>query len=321
MSFPAASPLARLLRQTVSLLTTSLALFFLPAQAQTAADAAARQKLDTRLLGVVDRTATPLAGWLKQATGGPLVKVIVSTDGSDPLGLTRLLQSVLSLGGAVHQTYPSLNALAVMLPAGGLLTLAQDPTVVGITPNAPVTRSASLLQQASGSAEVPAASGFNPVRGLDGSGIGIAVLDSGIAWQHRQFASAGLPGLPGTSRVRQRVDLVALGSKVLGGGWKPGANDSALTAVSGAIASLPSALGSAAALGGGTADVYGHGTHVASIAAGQGSYQGPDASGIAPNATLYDVRVLGDDGTGSTSDVLAGIEWVIQPRQRGSTSA
>ena len=63
------------------------------------------------------------------------------------------------------------------------------------------------------------------------------------------------------------------------------------------------------------ADVYGHGTHVAGIIAGQPAaaarvtplYTG----GIAPGANLINVRVLGADGSGLTSDVIAGIEWVI----------
>jgi len=62
-------------------------------------------------------------------------------------------------------------------------------------------------------------------------------------------------------------------------------------------------------------DVYGHGTHIAGIIAGQRSaptyvtklYTG----GIAPGANLINVRVLGADGTGLTSDVIAGIEWTI----------
>ena len=65
----------------------------------------------------------------------------------------------------------------------------------------------------------------------------------------------------------------------------------------------------------GVADVYGHGTHIAGIIAGQASaaasvtklYTG----GIAPGADLINVRVLGADGTGLTSDVIAGIEWTI----------
>ena len=67
-------------------------------------------------------------------------------------------------------------------------------------------------------------------------------------------------------------------------------------------------------------DPYGHGTHVAAIAAGRGDYQWPDASGVAPGADLYDVRVLDEHGVGNMADVLAGIDWVMQ-RARWPTSA
>jgi len=62
-------------------------------------------------------------------------------------------------------------------------------------------------------------------------------------------------------------------------------------------------------------DEYGHGTHVAGIITGTGAYAGgvttQYAGGIAPSAQLVNVRVLGDDGVGTTSDVIAGIDWVI----------
>src|SRR6185369_11784548 len=60
-------------------------------------------------------------------------------------------------------------------------------------------------------------------------------------------------------------------------------------------------------------DPYGHGTHVASIAAGTARYYGstPDSSGIAPAANVYDVKVLDDLGAGTLSDALNGIQWVI----------
>jgi subtilisin family serine protease len=37
----------------------------------------------------------------------------------------------------------------------------------------------------------------------------------------------------------------------------------------------------------------------------------PDATGVAPGATLFDVRVLDATGVGSIGDVIAGIDWVI----------
>jgi len=62
-------------------------------------------------------------------------------------------------------------------------------------------------------------------------------------------------------------------------------------------------------------DQFGHGTHIAGIVAGQGSaatavtdrYRG----GIAPGAHLISVKVLGRTGAGRTSDVIAGLDWVI----------
>ena len=62
-------------------------------------------------------------------------------------------------------------------------------------------------------------------------------------------------------------------------------------------------------------DPFGHGTHVASIAAGSGAYQQPESGGIAPGATLFDIRVLDENGRGMLDDVLAGIDWVIQRAQ------
>lgn len=56
-------------------------------------------------------------------------------------------------------------------------------------------------------------------------------------------------------------------------------------------------------------DCNGHGTHVAGIL-GSGTY------GIAKATTLYGVRVLGCDGSGSLSNVLKGIQWVIDNAQK-----
>lgn len=55
-------------------------------------------------------------------------------------------------------------------------------------------------------------------------------------------------------------------------------------------------------------DENGHGTHVAGIIVSQGS-QSP--LGIAPEAGLVAVRVLGSSGVGFSSDVIAGIDWVV----------
>ena len=108
------------------------------------------------------------------------------------------------------------------------------------------------------------------IPGVNGQGIGVAVVDSGIA-PHSALA-----------------DVVESVSFVTG--------DPLVT------------------------DAYGHGTHVAGIIAGRAAAANgvtPDfAGGIAPGAQLVSVRVLGADGSGHTSDVIAGIEWIVANRAR-----
>ncbi len=62
-------------------------------------------------------------------------------------------------------------------------------------------------------------------------------------------------------------------------------------------------------------DDNGHGTHVAGIVAGSGTKSNGKYIGVAPEASLYIARVLGADGGGSMSGVMAGIEWAVLDQQ------
>ena len=57
--------------------------------------------------------------------------------------------------------------------------------------------------------------------------------------------------------------------------------------------------------GNGTNDCHGHGTHVAGTV-------GSATWGVAKSVSLYPVRVLGCNGSGSNSGVIAGMDWVAQ---------
>ena len=57
------------------------------------------------------------------------------------------------------------------------------------------------------------------------------------------------------------------------------------------------------ALGGDGSDCHGHGTHVAGTVGGT-------VYGVAKNVKLYAVRVLNCNGSGPTSGVIAGVDWV-----------
>lgn len=55
-------------------------------------------------------------------------------------------------------------------------------------------------------------------------------------------------------------------------------------------------------------DGHGHGTHVAGTIAAKDDGQG--VVGVVPGASLYAVRVLNNSGSGTTSTVVCGIDWV-----------
>ncbi len=116
---------------------------------------------------------------------------------------------------------------------------------------------------------------------VDGSGIGVAVLDTGISPHGDDLDGRGW----------QRDRIVAQWSTV---GSNGNANESA----------------------GSASDNFGHGTHVAGIIAGDGDESNGIMAGIAPAANLINVKVLGDDGSGYVSDVIEGIQWVIQNKNR-----
>lgn len=60
---------------------------------------------------------------------------------------------------------------------------------------------------------------------------------------------------------------------------------------------------------GSSTDRFGHGTHVASIVAGTGTASEGRHRGVAHGATLLNGKVLGDQGYGYASSVIAGMEW------------
>ena len=59
-------------------------------------------------------------------------------------------------------------------------------------------------------------------------------------------------------------------------------------------------------------DNHGHGTHCIGTAAGPRSRTGGQGYGVAPGVEIYSGKVLGADGRGTDTTILAGIDWALQ---------
>ncbi|MFP0265477.1 S8 family peptidase [Acinetobacter pittii] len=57
--------------------------------------------------------------------------------------------------------------------------------------------------------------------------------------------------------------------------------------------------------GNGINDCHGHGTHVAGTVGGS-------TYGVAKNVSLVPIRILGCDGSGASSNVIAGLDWILK---------
>ena len=112
---------------------------------------------------------------------------------------------------------------------------------------------------------------------INGSGVGIAIVDSAVWDDHHSFV-----GNDGSKRISEHKEFVS----------------------------------------GGSTDKFGHGTHVAAIAAGRGGKPGDAASisvlqnyqGIAPEAQIIAVRVLDNDGGGTTAKLIEALDWIYTNR-------
>ena len=111
---------------------------------------------------------------------------------------------------------------------------------------------------------------------LTGAGVGICVVDTGVNPDHEQFVDEGT----GIGKVFAFKDFVG-----------------DMTGVVRTVAY----------------DDHGHGTHVASTAAGDGTGGALAAllRGVAPGAAVAAAKVLDFAGSGANSGVIAGVEWCV----------
>ena len=262
------------------------------------------EKISGDLQGGITAVRTPGSKWARDVNGVRNLQVVIVTDGSDP-SMKDLRAQIVRGGGSVHAAFGSMHAITAQVSASRVATLAQRPDVLGIVPNRETRRTASTLESITGAltSNVRSNSSKTSYSGLDGTGIGIAVLDSGIMRAHEAFLNGNA-----ATRVKRNVNM--LNSTLAN--WTAGVDTtSSLMPGSAELATYENTIANDTAT---VQDGFGHGTHVAAVAAGRARYYSsgtPDTTGLAPNANLYDVRVLDDSGVGTLSDALEGIEWVI----------
>jgi serine protease AprX len=280
------------------------------AHAQVSIDAAARQKIaDDLLQAITAKTVDKKSNWIKEDKGVRMIKALIMSNSSD-VELTSLRAEILAVGGSVYYRYVSVTGLSVMLPASKMAQIARRADVVSLSANRLTSKTDSFIQTVTGSAAANRGKGNT----LDGRGVGIAVLDSGVMADHHSFDGARANF---GSRVKKSVDFTLVGDAEISGAkdWKPGIDAS--------VAVMPESIVQLMfdnKINGDLSffqDGFGHGTFVASIAAGSripGS--STDSSGIAPGADIVSIKILADNGIGQVSDALAGIDWAIANRYK-----
>ncbi|MGD0790243.1 MAG: S8 family peptidase [Terriglobales bacterium] len=180
------------------------------------------------------------------------------------------LKAMQHRGATIRSKFHTIRAVTMRVPASMLAELAKDPNVAYITPDRPVSMTAANNEEFATAIEADvAAAQF----GFDGTGVGVAVIDSGIA-DHPDLYNAS-----GASRVVYSQSFVA-GDTTTPDQFGHGTHVAGLVGGTGANS--------------GTANGY------------QATY-----AGMAPNVNLINLRVLDQNGSGTDSQVIAAIEQAI----------
>ncbi|HTT18940.1 MAG TPA: S8 family serine peptidase, partial [Candidatus Sulfotelmatobacter sp.] len=176
-----------------------------------------------------------------------------------------------SRGGLVKAKLHGIRAAAFRIPASAIPLLEKDPDILYVSPDRPVQLH-SIADYEPYTATVMATAAAQQYA-LDGTGIGVAVIDSGIA-DHPDLHNAA-----GASRV------------VYSQSFLPG--------VTSAVDAYGHGTHVAGILGGNGA------------ASGSGSGYSIQFTGMAPNVNIINLRVLDQNGAGTDSEVIAAIQQAI----------
>lgn len=208
-----------------------------------------RKKIDSRLLNRINNKD-------KDET----VSIIILSKNLEKLKMKNVFQAC---NCKIKYKLDLIDAVAVDIPASKIKMLSQLPEVKFIADDSKVTTQMDIVR-GSVSCEI------SEELGLDGQGIGIAVLDTGV-YPHEDLTAQG-------NRIIAFKDFVNKQTEPY--------------------------------------DDNGHGTHVAGIIAGDGYASKGKYKGLAPKSNIIGVKVMNKDGGGSTSDIVAGMQWILSNKDK-----
>jgi serine protease AprX len=192
-----------------------------------------------------------------------------------------LAAAVKRLGGRVTHPLGIIGGFSAVVPSSGLAYLSRDPNVVSVTPDAGLTLMGTTYDSHKDINSLFNLENMIGARNMwghwSGTGIDVALIDSGVA----PVAGLSDPGKvldgPDLTEESQNPDTAHL-------------------------------------------DTFGHGTTLAGIIAGHDTGVDPATNqgnavpfmGVAPSARIVSVKVADAMGMTDVSQVIAGIDWVVQ---------
>ncbi|HVN16456.1 MAG TPA: S8 family peptidase [Anaerolineales bacterium] len=187
---------------------------------------------------------------------------------------------VTELGGRVTENLQIINAFAADMSAEAAIQLSRDNGVRWISLDASMQSSSTCSKCIDTSnlanayiTAIRADAVWNNKPYDQGTGIGVAVVDSGINPNGDLYTDKG---------VNRQIANIRFNSDY---------NQT-------------------------TTDGYGHGTHVASVVGGDGSESSGKYIGVAPMVNIINVKVSNNDGSASMKDVVKGLQWVLENKDK-----
>ncbi len=186
--------------------------------------------------------------------------------------------AVTRAGGRIIRDLGALDAFVALVPGRALHSLGRHPAIRSISPDAPM-RTTNVIDSSRLATFYPATVNAPQLwsQGITGRGVAVAIVDTGINDKLNDFRDP----ITGNMRIISQKPFTSF--KIS------------------------------------SSDKYGHGTHIAGVVGGNSCNRKENDLrclyiGVAPGATLIDIKVTDDNGISYVSDVVAAIEWVISNR-------